>query len=106
MYDFKWTDSEKKLSRRVFDAALQAELAEIVANFKARASAVTTAREMWPLEEFLARSSREIDRKYDYRYSRLIVVFATLLREGRISEEQLQGLSEEKRLCIQRIASL
>ncbi|WP_454829044.1 hypothetical protein [Pseudoxanthomonas wuyuanensis] len=106
MYDFKWTDSEKKLSRRVFDAALQAELAEIVADFKAKASAITTAREMWPLEEFLARSSHEIDRKYDYRYSRLIVVFAALLREGRISEEQLQGLSEEKRLCILRIASL
>ncbi|KAF1722975.1 hypothetical protein [Pseudoxanthomonas wuyuanensis] len=106
MYDFKWSDSEKKLSRRVFDAALQAELAEIVADFKAKASAITTAREMWPLEQFLAQSAREIDRKYDYRYSRLIGVFATLLREGRISEEQLQGLSEEKRCCIRRLASL
>lgn len=40
---------------------------------------------------------------YDYRYSQLIFVFVGLLREGRINEEQLHGLSEEKLSYIERI---
>ena len=44
--------------------------------------------------------------KYDYRYSQLILVFSRLLREGRIREEQLAGLSEEKLSYIRRVLSL
>lgn len=106
MYDVKWSESEKKLSRRVFEAALRAELADIMAEFKSKASAVATPEEMWAVQKFLVRKQLEIDEKYDYRYSRLVVVFAGLLREGRIQEEQLHGLSEEKLSHIRRILSL
>lgn len=40
MYELKWSESEKKLARRVFEAALAAELAEVMANFKASGEAV------------------------------------------------------------------
>lgn len=106
MHDMKWSDREKKLSRRVFEAALQRELAEIVAEFKAKAEAVTTAEQMWPLEDYLRRKAREIDEKYDYRYSRLLFVFGRLLREQRIEEEDLAGLSEDKLDDIRRIVAL
>jgi hypothetical protein len=33
MHNLKWSESEKKLSRRLFEAALEAELAEIMAEF-------------------------------------------------------------------------
>ena len=106
MYDLKWSESEKKLSRRIFEAALQAELADIIAKFKAKAAAVTTPDEMWAVRDFLAQAQHEIERKYDYRYSQLILVFATLVREGRITEAQLHGLSEEKLSYIRHIVSL
>jgi len=106
VYDLKWSESEKKLSRRVFEAALQVELADIIAKFKAKAAAVTTPDEMWAVQEFLAKNQREIEQKYDYRYSQLILVFARLVREGRITEEQLHGLSEEKLSYIRHIVSL
>jgi hypothetical protein len=105
MHDLKWSASEKKLAHRVFEAALTAELAEIMADFKARAVSVTEPQEMWPLQEYLARKQREIERKYDYRYSQLLLVFARLLREGRIQEAQLTGLSEEKLAYIRHSAS-
>ena len=105
MHDLKWSESEKKLSRRVFESALQAELADIMAEFKAKAQAVATPEEMWALRAYLSNKEREIDAKYDYRYSQLIVVFGNLLREGRIQHEQLQGLSEDKRSYIERILS-
>ncbi|MDM8348734.1 hypothetical protein P8H27_07455 [Pseudomonas sp. sp1636] len=106
MHDLKWLAAEKKLAHRVFEAALTTELAEIMADFKARAAAITEPQEMWPLQEYLARQQREIERKYDYRYSQLLFVFGQLIREGRVQEAQLTGLSEEKLGYIQQIASL
>jgi len=59
---------------------------------------------MWSIQQFLATARRDIDFKYDYRYSQLDLVFGRLLREGRIGERDLQGLSEEKLACIRRVA--
>jgi len=41
-------------------------------------------------------------KKYDYRYSVLIGVFARLLYEGWLSEQDLAGLSPEKLELIRR----
>ena len=105
MQDLKWTESEKKLARRMFDAALARELAEVVSDFKAKAAAAATADDAWSIADHFSRRRREIDQKYDYRYSQLPVVFGRLLREGRIEEAALAGLSEDKRAVILRIAT-
>ena len=96
MHDIKWSEAEKKIARHVFDAALQAELAEIMSTFKAQAATVATPDEMWAVQDFLFHKRREIDEKYDYRYSQLLLVFGRLVREKRVREEELQGLSTEK----------
>lgn len=106
MHDLKWSESEKKVARRVFEAALADELAEVMAEFKARAAAAAKPDDMWAVQEHLYGKRREIDEKYDFRYSQLPRVFGTLLREGRIQETQLVGLAEEKLSYIRRIASL
>jgi len=101
----EWSQSEKKVAHRVFEAALQAELAEVMADFKARAAAAAEPDDMWLIEEHLRDKRREIDRKYDYRYSQLIRVFGRLLREGRIQEAQLFGLAQEKLAGIRSMAA-
>ena len=106
MHHLKWSAAEKKLAHRVFEAALTAELAEIMADFKARAAAATAPQDLWAIREHLERKQRAIDRKYDYRYSQLLFVFGQLLREGRIQEAQLAGLAEEKLGYIRCIVSL
>jgi len=106
MHDIKWSEAEKQIARRVFNAALQAELAEIMSNFKVQAATIATPDEMWAIQDFLFRKRREIDEKYDYRYSQLLLVFARLVREKRVREEELQGLSAEKLSYINRILSL
>ena len=106
MHNLKWSDSEKKLSRRVFESALQKELADTVTEFKAMAASINTIDQMWPLRDYLHDKQREIDFKYDYRYSQLIRVFGVLLRERRIEEKDLKGLSEEKMDAIRRFAGL
>jgi len=101
-----WNASEKKLARRVFDAALQAELAEVMAEFKQRAARAINPDDMWEIQDYLAQAQRQIDTKYDYRYSQLAFVFGRLLREKRIHLQDLHGLAEEKLETIRRIGSL
>ena len=104
MFHLTWSAAEKKVARRVFDAALAAELAEIMAEFKAKAVAAAEPDEMWSIQEYLDRKGREINQKYDYRYSQLFLLFGRLLHEGRIQQKQLDGLSEEKLAYIRHIA--
>lgn len=101
-----WKESEKKIARRVFDAALQSELAEIMAKLKVGAANAEEPEDMWKIQAYLARAQREIDGKYDYRYLQLELVFGRLLREKRIEEHDLNGLADEKLANIWRIAGL
>jgi hypothetical protein len=101
----KWSKSEKKVAYRVFEAALKAELAEIMVEFKAGAAAASEPDDMWSIEEYLRRKRREINDKYDYRYSQLPMLFARLLHEGRVQEAQLTDLSEETLSYIHRWAA-
>jgi len=56
------------------------------------------------LEHYLTERRKEIDRKYDYRYSQLTQVFGTLLYEKRLSEEELRGFGEDKLKSIRSVA--
>ena len=104
MHDIVWSESEKRTARRVFEAALRHELGEIIAEFKARATRVTTPEEMWSVAEYLARKRRAVEQKYDYRYSRLLEVFGVLLSEKRIEEHELGGLGAAKLAVVRRSA--
>ena len=106
MNDIKWSPLEKKLAREVFESALQNELAEIIAQFKSEAAAISEPEALWAFIKHTDHQREEIDRKYDFRYSQLLHVFGHLLREGRISEDELQGLSEQKMAIIQFSAGL
>jgi len=103
MHDFNWTAAEKKIARRIFDTALQRELDATVAKVKELAAKAANPDDIWALEEYISEHRRDIDQKYDYRYSQLIFVFGRLLREKRISDEELVGLASEKIQAIKRI---
>ena len=60
------------------------------------ANEIQQSSDLWDLEHSLTERRKEIDRKYDYRYSRLTHVFGRLLYERRVSEEDLRGLREDK----------
>jgi Photoprotection regulator fluorescence recovery protein len=106
MLDFKWSDSEKKIAKRAFDAALSRELASLLANTKSSALHATTPDDIWALHDLLSEKRKEIDHKYDYRYSQLIYVFARLLREKWIMESDLEGLREDKLMAILQLAEI
>jgi hypothetical protein len=60
------------------------------------ASQIQQSSDLWDLEHYLTQRRKEIDQKYDYRYSRLTDVFGKLLHEGWLEEKQLHGLRDDK----------
>ena len=99
-----WSKSEKVVARTVFDAALKRELCQVMEEAKQKANQIKEPGDMWDLEHYLTERRKEIDRKYDYRYSRLTHVLGRLLHEGRVSEEELRGLGEDKLKSIRSLA--
>jgi Photoprotection regulator fluorescence recovery protein len=68
----------------------------VIQKAKQMANEIQQSSDLWDLEHYLTERRKEIDRKYDYRYSRLTHVFGRLLYERRITEEDLRGLGEDK----------
>ena len=91
-----WSSSEKAVARKAFDAALKRELHEVTQETKQMATQINEPADLWDLEHYLTQRRKEIDRKYDYRYSQLTHVFGRLLYEERLREEELRGLREDK----------
>jgi hypothetical protein len=99
-----WSKSEKAIARTAFDAALGRELHEVIQEAKRMANGIQKSSDLWDLEHYLTERRKEIDRKYDYRYSQLTHVFGRLLYENRLTEEDLRGLREDKLKSIRSLA--
>ena len=94
--DSRWSRSEKAIARKACDAALKRELQELMDETKRRVDRMKKSSELWDLECLLTGRRRDIDRKYDPRYSCLTEALGRLLHEKRLSEEDLRGLSADK----------
>ena len=100
----KWSDAEKAIARKAFERALQQDLGAVIRQAKKMAGRIEQPSDLWELERYLTERRKEIDRQYDYRYSVLLNVFAGLIRKGRLREQDLRGLSEEKLRHIHQMA--
>lgn len=101
-----WSRSEKASARRVFDAVLKRELHEIMQQAKRKANQIKDPADVWELERYLNARRKEIDAKYEFRFSRLTRTFGKLLCEGRVSEDELRALGEDKLKVIRSCAKV
>jgi len=105
MRDLKWSASEKAVARKAFEAALTREFKAAIAETMRLAARIEQPDDLWELERYLTEKRKEIDETFDYRYSVLPVVLGSLIRRGRLGEEELQGLSEDKLARIRGVAA-
>lgn len=96
MRDLKWSKTEKDIAKKAYNEAYEDECKVVVARVKDLLAHLPEPRAVWAIDDFLSQRRREMDRKYDYRYSVLLSVFARLIREGWLSLEKLEGLGEDK----------
>ncbi len=100
----EWSKSEKEIARKVYRAAYNRECKAISENVRKMADEIENSTDLWRLHTYLTEKREETDEKYDYRYSVLRFVFARLLQEGWIKQEDLSGISEDKLQEISAIA--
>jgi hypothetical protein len=94
--DAEWSKSEKNIAQTAFRQAYERETTALIKEVREKAGAIATLDDVWQLHDFLSAKRHEIDGKYDYRYSVLIFVFATLVREGWLHLDELEGMSADK----------
>jgi len=94
--DLPWSGAEKAIARKAFNLALQREFEAVIEQARNMTAKIEQPADLWKLESYLTQSRRAIDREYDYRYSVLPEVFGNLIRKGRLSEEDLRGLRDDK----------
>src|SRR5215470_19323548 len=87
-----WSRSERTIARKVFDAALKRELLQVMQEAKRMASQIKQPADVWKLEGFLTQRRKDIDRRYEFRSSRLTQLLGMLLSEHRINDEDLRSL--------------
>jgi hypothetical protein len=105
MGDLEWSRAEKNVAKKAFDRALNRELEAVVIEVKKRAEKIKQPSDVWELERYLTERRGQIDRQFDYRYSVLVEVFGNLMHRGKLSEQELQGLGEDKLTLIRRYAA-
>jgi hypothetical protein len=106
MREFTWSPAEKKAARSAFDLALSREIKATRQEAEAMLRHSSDDRVIWRLRDYLEEKRREIDQKYDYRYSVLMWVFPRLVSEGWLKMDELAGIGTEKVDVINKSMSL
>jgi Photoprotection regulator fluorescence recovery protein len=101
----QWSKREKQAARKAFDAAYAKACHAIRARVQKMLKDEHDVRQIWRIHDYLSEQRRDTDRKYVYRYSRLLGVFALLLTEGWLDESDLRGLSSDKITKVRDLAS-
>lgn len=100
-----WSRTEKTVARKAYDTAYYNECASILVETRKRLACITDPEEVWEINDYLCDKRKQINSKYDYRYSVLLDVLTLLVCEGWVSLDALEGLNEEKQGYIKRIVS-
>ena len=94
--ELRWSKAEKNAARAAFELALAREMKIIRREAESLLHSAKDDFDVWKLHDYLTQKRREIDRKYDYRYSVLILLFARLAHEDWLTLDELSGLGQEK----------
>ena len=96
MKNITWSPEEKIIARKIFDKAYETEIEEIKNLLINKIQKIKDGKDIWDINDFLTERRISIDKKYDYRYSQLIVVLGILLSEKYLTDNDLKGLSTDK----------
>jgi hypothetical protein len=96
MQEQSWSPAEKQIARAAFDKALRCESEAVRREVESMLDHTRDAQVVWRIEDYLRERRREFAEKYDFRYSRLLLIFARLYHEGWLSEQDLAGLAPDK----------
>lgn len=92
----EWTDQEQQVARRAFDKAHSRAAIGIIRAVQDHADRMDTVEDCWKLHDFLSIQRHEIEGRFDFRLPGLLFVFASLVKDGLLQVEELEGLERDK----------
>jgi hypothetical protein len=102
----KWSKKERSIARTAFKKAYEKECNQIIGKLKEKSNKLSDPEDIWELHDYLSEIRKEMDEKFDYRYSVLIMVFARLLKQKYLQVEDFEGLTEDKIDRIENLAGI
>lgn len=107
MSEVEWSDREKNIAKEALNKAYLREINNLIKEVRELANSISELNHLWQLHDFLSTRRHEIDGKYDYRDSVvLIFVFARLVNEGLLDINELEELGKDKRTKIAALARM
>jgi hypothetical protein len=91
-----WTELEQDIARQAFDRAHRRAVAALVSAVQQQARSMDCVEDCWKLHDFLSIHRHEIEGRFDFRLPGLLFVFASLLKDGLLVMEELEGLDGDK----------
>ncbi|MBG0746229.1 MAG: hypothetical protein I4E98_06515 [Planktothrix agardhii KL2] len=104
--EIEWSEAEKEVAKAAFDIAYKREINALIDEVRKQSSEIVEIDDIWRLHDFLSARRHNIDGKYDYEYSGLIFVFASLVKDGWLHLNELDGLNTNKLTKIAAIARI
>jgi hypothetical protein len=99
-----WPKSEKILAQKILGVALNREMLEIRKRISKTVTDYKEHEDIWKLHKYLSDKKKEMDSKYELKYSQMILVFGRMIREGYLREDDFNGLSESKIKAVKEIS--
>jgi hypothetical protein len=101
-----WSSEERHIAKQAVDLAYEREVASLITDLHSRVSSVHCSGDVWSLHDYLSAKRHEMDGKFDLRDSSLVFVFATLVKDGLLSVNELDGLDQDKLVKISALARM
>ena len=93
----QWSQAEETIAKKALQTAYERETSALIAHIRDRASSISKLEDLWYLHDLLSTKRHEIDGKYVYNFPTLVFDFATLVKEGWLHLDELNGLKPEIR---------
>ena len=91
-----WTEQEQAVGKIALDRAQTRTIERLIADLHRQVIELTSADQIWQLHDFLSIQRHGIEGRFEFRQESILFVFASRIKEGFLSLDELQGLDAEK----------
>ena len=91
-----WTEQEQAVGITALNRAQTRSIERLIADLHRQVIELESADQIWQLHDFLSIQRHGIEGRFEFRQESILFVFASLVKEGFLNLDELQGLDAEK----------
>lgn len=91
-----WTATEQAIAERAFEQAYGRAISQLTATLQAKAQALSSAESIWQFHDFLSIERHTIEGRFAFQLEGILFVFASLVKDGLLQLDELNGLDADK----------